>query len=263
MWTFLKTKMAFIHLTILFYAGCYVPHFADAVLKDKDVTLKLKGIAMGNAVTELNWLFTFQIPLQAYHGLVGMEELAEWENKYCPTGYENFCGEQISHAPKKWLERDFNNYNLAGKCYSGETCEGDSMRRYFNTPEVQESLHFDAKEWIYCNHEVHKHFAFCEDAETLVRSLLDNNVKVLYFYGTDDNVCPFIDGDLFTRKIGGVGKKDHWFVDNVYSGTQTVYPRNLIYTTVIGAGHPVATSKPKQMQNILSKFINDTEDWNA
>ncbi|CAD5217188.1 unnamed protein product [Bursaphelenchus xylophilus] len=241
------------------YAGAYVPTLAEKVLEAGDsLALKLKGLAMGNAVTKNKWLDKFSLPAYAFHGLRGSLELGEWMKNYCPTGFDNYCGDEIENAPHV-KDDGVNEYDISQKCGSDLACAGNGMNHYFNQPEVKKALHFDDKPWVYCGSISYTEFY---DMEPIVRGILDKKIKVLYFYGNLDTVCPFIEGDLFTRKIGEVGVEGHWFVDGNYAGTKTVYPNNLIFTTIAGAGHPTALGKPKQMANVLRKFINDISDWN-
>ncbi|CAD5217192.1 unnamed protein product [Bursaphelenchus xylophilus] len=244
------------------YAGCYVPHLADTIINHKDeIKLNLKGIAMGNAITDQKWLNQLSIPNTAFYGILRLNKLNEWTNEYCPTGFENFCGKEVAQSPTANVP--INRYDFADQC--GPDCEEPFMQAFLNNHKVKDALHFEHKHWTHCNESLMNTFFqnLCDDAEALVRDLLAHKIRVLYYFGTTDNRVPFISGDFFARKIGGNGELTHWFVNGVYSGTKTHYPNNITFTTVLGAGHPSAKHKPQQVANVIQKFISGDDNWDA
>uniref|UniRef100_A0A1I7S9D9 Peptidase S10, serine carboxypeptidase, Alpha/Beta hydrolase fold protein n=1 Tax=Bursaphelenchus xylophilus TaxID=6326 RepID=A0A1I7S9D9_BURXY len=250
------------------YAGCYVPYLANKILDEEGaLDLSLKGVILGNAVTKREWWDKFQLPSLVFNGIENPTSLAKWEKKYCPKGFDYFCGKELMGSPNTFLVRPLNAYDLTQPCYSGGACEGDSMDRFFNQPKVKEALHMDDVDWVYCDRTLQMEFnQNCDDPEPYVRRILDDGIKVLYFYGSTDAICPTFEGEFFTRKIGGIRSKirmNVWYVDEQVAGIKTTYPNGLTYTTIIGAGHAAALAKPKQVKRAITKFItcNDDCDW--
>uniref|UniRef100_A0A1I7SDW3 Carboxypeptidase n=1 Tax=Bursaphelenchus xylophilus TaxID=6326 RepID=A0A1I7SDW3_BURXY len=267
------------------YGGCYVPTLANKLLEQKaHVELKLKGISIGNGVTK-NSYFKFSEVALGFHGAkISLYSLGKLLREICPSGFDKFCeGSEVVSDPKIHLKftqsyrnmmmsnsvkRDINIYDINRRCYSDVGCSGNGISQYLNQVEVQRALHFVAEkgqkvEWDACNYTINRRYIACEDMTDDVKNLLKKNVKILYFYGETDTVCPFIMGDLFVHQIGSNPETIQWFVDDLYAGTKTTFDGGLIYTTIADCGHMAAAWKPKQTARAVHHFINGIEDWDS
>uniref|UniRef100_A0A1I7SXB9 Carboxypeptidase n=1 Tax=Bursaphelenchus xylophilus TaxID=6326 RepID=A0A1I7SXB9_BURXY len=257
------------------YGGCLVPTFANHVLLAKEkIELNFKGIAMGNAVTDNQWSNYKEVSLALHGASLTLPVLGQWMREFCPSGFDNLCkGGQVSKKTVKLGEIYANMMSNVNKDHFinaydiNRPCNGiDNLGKYLNQPEVQKALHLavdgTAVKWQECNDGIYHHYNVCKDITDDVKNIQENNLKILYFYGETDTVCPFIIGDLFTHKIGKNPKTAPWFFDDLYAGTRTTFDGNLTYTTIADCGHMAAAWKPKQTARAVHHFINDISDWN-
>ncbi|CAD5216958.1 unnamed protein product [Bursaphelenchus xylophilus] len=250
------------------YGGCLVPSLANHQLLTKEkVDLVLKGVAIGNGVTDDRWDSYVPLALGFHGAKQTLLQLGQWMREYCPSGFDNLCeGGKVPDQPSSSLfdrysalmnnpyDDRINEYDINRPCFNNFLCGGNSIDNYLNRRDVQKAMHFatddgDTTTWNMCNMDLNKAYDKCKDITDVVRNLMKNELKILYFYGETDT-------------IGKNPKTAPWFVDDLYAGTKTTFDGNLTYTTIADCGHMAAGWKPKQTARAVHHFINDIRDWN-
>jgi serine carboxypeptidase-like clade 1 len=110
------------------YAGVYVPTLADALLEDK--LIKLKGIIVGNGVTDRNYdndeiLIDFAFD----HALYSKELRKEYEKK-CPPTHQPLVTHECNEVRQKIKDsmEGLNIYDIYRPCPKGKSPQYDAMK---------------------------------------------------------------------------------------------------------------------------------------
>ncbi|KAG9473746.1 hypothetical protein GDO78_004184 [Eleutherodactylus coqui] len=137
------------------YAGFYVPALALEVTKDSSINLK--GLAIGNGVTDYTINHYSLIYFAYYHGLFDTKFWSHLEDACCETAVCNFldspglfCNLAIRLAHFKTRNSKLNIYNLYQPCVEGEPGEirdyGDHIKAYHpGTLSIQSHSEFSKR----------------------------------------------------------------------------------------------------------------------
>ncbi|XP_077315357.1 lysosomal protective protein-like [Lithobates pipiens] len=298
------------------YGGFYVPNLA--VELSKDDSINLKGIAIGNGLTDYdindNSLFYFAY----YHGLIDTKLWSELQAACCKDNKCDFknAKDEICEAKTtvafSQIHRDkLNIYNLYKKCEYGNPEEirdlGDhfavyipgiystkvhsdfrtklkrlsqlnkpiklsvpclddtSINTYMNKREVQKALHVHHLKpgWDVCSENV---FVTYIRELTNVRAqyleLLNKGYRIFVYSGDTDMACNFLGIEWFVHSLKQELQEQYrvWLYKEEghlqIAGFIKQYA-NLTLLTVKGAGHMVASDKPKEAFILFQHFINN------
>jgi len=94
-----------------------------------------------------------------------------------------------------------------------------------------------------------------------VVNVLNNGLDVLVYSGTEDLICNYKGGELWTNNMEWSGKSgfnsadyEKWLVDGVVAGQSKTYS-NLTFLQVFEAGHMVPLNQPENALSMINTFI--------
>ncbi|XP_069809666.1 lysosomal protective protein-like [Dendropsophus ebraccatus] len=122
------------------YGGFYVPSLAVEVMKDSSINLK--GLAIGNGITDFILDYNSLMYFAYYHGLIHKKTWSLLESVCCKKDGCHFihskneaCQAAVSSAMNNVYSLKMNMYNLYQPCVEGEPGEirdfGDHIKAYF------------------------------------------------------------------------------------------------------------------------------------
>ena len=284
------------------YAGIYVPTLASEVIdynKDKDdsVKIKLKGIFVGNGLTDppnddsatYDFIFT--------HYLSSYEDRLEYI-KYCKNEYnEEKCNKLLESILKELEEVNMYDYlrqcDTAPKSYSFSSSNSNSyyygnarwffdkikysknssklmlsipcidsteLIKYFNRKDVQEALHVSGN-WDMCSDSVYNAYVQNRNGSYGVYpKLLEEKIRILIYNGDTDLVVPYNANQMWIKKLQLAIQQPwrQWKVDGNIAGYVTKY-EGLTFCTIKGTGHMATQWKPKETYYMFSRWINEQD----
>ncbi|CAI9535787.1 unnamed protein product, partial [Staurois parvus] len=298
------------------YGGFYVPKLAVELLKDESINLK--GIAIGNGLTDYDINDNSLLYFAYYHGLIDTELWSELQAACCKDDKCEFtkskdtkCNIKTMIAYSQSRMFGLNRYNLYKKCEHGKPGEirdlGDhfvvyhpgiyslevhsnfcaklqrlsqlkkpiklsvpcmddsSINTYMNKPEVQKALHVHHREpgWDVCSTEVF--WLFIRELRNVrdqYLELLNKGYRIFVYSGDTDMACNFLGIEWFVHSLDQELQVPY----NAWVYEEEGHPQiagfvkqyaNLTLLTVKGAGHMVATDKPKEASMLFHHFINN------
>ncbi|XP_040186159.1 lysosomal protective protein-like isoform X1 [Rana temporaria] len=298
------------------YGGFYVPNLA--VELSKDDSINLKGIAIGNGLTDYEINDNSLLYFAYYHGLIDTKLWSELQAACCKDNKCEFvkakdqtCKVKTILAYSQARAIGLNSYNLYKKCEHGKPGEirdlGDhfvvyipgiystkvhsnfrtklqrlsklkkpiklgvpclddtSINTYMNKLEVQKALHVHHLEpgWDVCSADVFWTFIReLRNVRAQYLELLNKGYRIFVYSGDSDMACNFLGIEWFVHSLERELQVPYnaWRYDeeghSQIAGFVKQYA-NLTLLTVKGAGHMVATDKPKEALILFHKFINN------
>ena len=268
------------------YAGHYVPAIAYELLNDaKDVKLNLKGIAIGNGLTDpfaqypAYAKFSYENNLissmwddvliggfKACDGLIYESQHKYHDNKKVQLAALEFCQILADSVIGNPLHPKFNVYDIREPCASPPLCYDFSQSdTLLNDADVQATLGVTGRKWVECDKLVHT--ALLGDWMTnlmpQVASILDDSdVQVLVYSGDKDWICNWRGGEAWTEATKWASKDDFnaaeyvdWNVDGTAAGQMRQYG-DLHFLRVYEAGHMVPMNQPENALAMLKMFVS-------
>ncbi|GMM30935.1 serine-type carboxypeptidase [Martiniozyma asiatica (nom. inval.)] len=213
------------------YAGQYIPHFADAMVKDEELKDLLKGVMLGNPWLAPNLQGLSFVPFSIKNNVIDMtdkdtqqkvEELLS-EQESCQLHKEGFespqCESLLNSFLQKFKMNDkcINVYNVDlidsfPQCGSNWPPELTKMTSWLNNPLIQDVLNTvppngyntlsESGKWKECNNKVFAHFRPHNSVigAELLSGLLEEDVEVLIFVGDKDLICNYIGVEMVLRQ---------------------------------------------------------------
>ncbi|KAL8231473.1 hypothetical protein R6Q57_001251 [Mikania cordata] len=272
------------------YAGHYVPQLARQILKHNSNFINLKGIMVGNAVTDnyydnlgtvTYWWSHAMISDKTYHQLINTCDFKRQKNS-------NECESLYSYA----MDQEFGNidqYNIyAPPCnnsdstYSRQTirlphrptpthpnrrisgydpCTERYAELYYNRPDVQKAFHANTTripyKWTACSETLNRNW---NDTDVSIlpiyRELIAARLRIWVFSGDVDSVVPVTATRYALAQLKLQTKVPWypWYVKKQVGGWTEVY-EGLTFATVRGAGHEVPLFKPRAALQLLLSFL--------
>eukprot|EP01016_Furgasonia_blochmanni_P001886 TRINITY_DN10747_c0_g1_i2.p1 TRINITY_DN10747_c0_g1~~TRINITY_DN10747_c0_g1_i2.p1 ORF type:complete len:530 (+),score=85.21 TRINITY_DN10747_c0_g1_i2:64-1590(+) len=159
----------------------------------------------------------------------------------------------------KKLSLQPNNTHLA---QSSVKCFDTSLEKYLNKEEVKNALRVPLDiHWTLCKQGIRYKG---EDVGSLgiYKELLDANLnlKFLVYFGDSDAVVNFNQAFGWLEMLGLEEKEmwRQWRVDNQVAGYVTGYEKNFYFATVRAGGHTAPADKPKEVNELVFRFIHGT-----
>ncbi|KAL5723254.1 Serine carboxypeptidase-like 25 [Ranunculus cassubicifolius] len=290
---FPRYKHREIYLTGESYAGHYVPQFAREIMKYNAVSkhhLKLKGIMVGNAVTDnyydnlgtvTYWWSHAMISDKTYNQLLNTCDFRTQKNSDdCETLYAYAMDEEfgnidqyniyappcnksndsktkrhalrLPHQPRPFLRR------LSGY----DPCTESYAEIYYNRPDVQKALHANITripyKWTACSEPLNRHW---NDSEVSIlpiyKEMIAGGLRIWVFSGDVDSVVPVTATRFGLAQLKLVTKVPWypWYVKKQVAGWSEVY-EGLTFATVRGAGHEVPLFKPRIALQLFKSFLS-------
>jgi len=265
-----------IYITGESYAGHYVPVVGSALRRSITPKYKVAGIAVGNgmisAASQFLGYATYSLANSKYTGmtqqqydtiyplLVQCEAMMKASLKAVSDRTFNYCWnmvKNIANGPDG--QKKFNWYDIKLNC-TGPLCYDMSNERAFmNSQRVLTDLSAD-KQWVECDSLVEStlnRFDFLRNCSPEVVDLLENNVKVLIYYGDQDWICNWMGGLEWADKLNWSGKQQ--FADSTWSEYQGIgqmrQAKNFQFLKFYDAGHLVPMDQPKNSLIMLNLLI--------
>jgi len=265
------------------YAGIYVPTLAYLVhsknSNSPNVTLNLKGILVGNGVTNEAY-DEFSYLTQAYwKGLYSPHLHDELVANGCMTNVSAKCAELRLEMSNQIGNVDI--YNLIERCYSGpasyhplQSLEGstppcvdaDALTKYLNLDEVRKAIHAAPYEqigpWMICSDKLRYTKIYNNVVPAYIT--LSTNYRCLFYSGDVDGAVPYQGSMQWINDLEeGQAPREgwsKWMVDGQLAGYYSVWdrPYPFTFTTVHAAGHMVAQDKPAYAYRMFSGFLDKT-----
>jgi cathepsin A (carboxypeptidase C) len=277
------------------YGGVYVPTLAQRIIKGNAAKegdhINLQAAAIGNGLTSFQYNDDSAVEFAYFHGLFGDTLWATLQKECCTSGKCDFhtpqtkqCGAAIKEAMADIYSSGINYYGIYGKCTGSQARSGRSMDLLFrNTPEahatrlesnvpcidsnganvyfndvaVRKALHIvpDARKWAVCS-DILQYNITLQTTRDVVLDVLDNGVRILYYNGDTDLACNFLGDQRFVDALGRplVQARRKWMVEGQIAGFVEEY-KDIVFTTVRGAGHMVPQDRPVQALAMFEKFL--------
>jgi len=276
----------------LFVVGeSYGGHFAPAVahrihqgnkkLKDNLIHINLKGLAVGNGLTDPKVQYQHYAEM-AYHNSHDIKTVPEkvyktmekatpacveminkctssQGNKFFCQVAENFCSMSLV-AP--FTATGLNMYDIRKKCNKGELCyDFDRITKFMNKPSTRQALHISDKsgEWKTCSKHVFNQFTtdMMRDVSSYVSELVDNNIAALIYAGDTDYICNYIGNKAWTVDLKWK-HQEQFKASKAYEwkkqGLAKSY-KGLTFLQVYDAGHMVPHDQPEVALEMITDFV--------
>ncbi|OQR83467.1 serine protease family S10, partial [Achlya hypogyna] len=271
--------------------GIYIPFLTAKLLSSPIPGLALKGIAIGNAYTDVAVEAPAFFEYMYTHALISIET---------HRAIQTNCGDQLVRAclqgnlscsndcARALVEGYLSSDSFAMDPYYiyGDVCQIPSsqasllpspklrpMHRgvigpcaaqytasYLRQPEVQKVLHIPTQtQWTDCSAEVS--FAYHSSPSALQKypSILKSGMKVLIYAGDADTVVNFMGTQRWLTQEGlnlsVVSPWRGWFGPDKQLAGYTEGYTNLTFTTVKGAGHMVPAMRPLHALYMFECFV--------
>ncbi|GLT75534.1 hypothetical protein SLA2020_472510 [Shorea laevis] len=291
---FPRYKHREIYITGESYAGHYVPQFARQIMlhnqKSKKNPINLKGIMVGNAVTDnyydnlgtvTYWWSHAMISDKTYQQLMNtcdfrrQKESDECESMYSYAMDQEFgnidqyniyappCNKsdgttstrqsmRLPHRPHKHMLRKIAGY---------DPCTEKYAEIYYNRPDVQRALHANKTKvpykWTACSDVLNRNW---NDTDVSVlpiyRKMIAAGLRIWVYSGDVDSVVPVTATRYSLTQLKLTTKVPWypWYVKKQVGGWTEVY-EGLTFATVRGAGHEVPLFKPKAALVLFRSFL--------
>ncbi|KAH9758378.1 Carboxypeptidase [Citrus sinensis] len=250
------------------YAGHYIPQLAQAILynnqHDNQTIINLRGIAMGNALIDLETMMKGTVDFYWTHALMPDEIY------YGVTSSCNFAS--LNSSDEVCLEFIDQGDAAAGNIYSYDIyaplcnssskfntvstfdpCSENYIETYLNIPRVQEALHANVT-------EINRNWK--DKPQTvlpIIQELMAEGIRIWVYSGDTDGALPVTCTRYAVKKLGTPVRTAWypWYTQGEVGGYAVGY-QNLTFVTVRGAGHFVPSYQPARALVLFSSFINGT-----
>ena len=273
---FLQGKPMFI--TGESYGGHYVPSISNALFSLNDPFIKIAGVAIGNG------LVTTSSQYKAYANFSSMPEnspytgftvedaerlypILEICEKMIKTSsvsvYDrslNYCQNLAMQTIKK---PNINEYDITMVCQTPQCFNFTRYPKFMNRPEVLNELGVDMP-WKACStlvNQIMMRFDWNLDYAPELIPLLNNNIRVLAYYGMNDWICNWVGGLQWTLDLKWA-RQAEWqaagFTQYYDIGNLKSLGDNLLqFLKIPNCGHMVPTDLPQQALEMLNMFIRN------
>lgn len=256
------------------FAGNYLPHISNALIKKALPYIDLKGVAIGNgwtnpglqypqyaeyAIDPENAPFT-KFTQDKYNKLVPQLEVCKnlvLYNRWRMNGIASeFCGSLNDQI----LAKGVNLYDIRKPCNFPLCYDFRSIVSFMNSQPVMSELQSD-KFWSPCGgsragSELSRH-EFINSAFKKLPYVLESGVTVLIYNGDKDYICNWMGSDVWTRDLQWSGKEEFnkaKIVPEGTFGTSRTY-KNFKFLRVFNAGHMVPHDQPQYALQMINEFM--------
>lgn len=267
------------------YGGHYVPAVARRVAegneRNSDVKINLKGIAIGNGLTDpLHQYGAFPDFSQqnGYRKLVSEKIYLNMKNIFwpqcrrliegCYQGSDYACVGSLSYCQNTLVEPqlvgNWNQYDVRIQCKVPGLCyDFSDVTDFIDQPHIRAALGVGNIQWESCNYQVNSNFAadVMKGYQQDVAYLLANNMRVLIYAGDADLVCNWLSNNAWTLALEWEHGEEFrsaamhpWKLGGKAMGSLRT-AHNLTFLRVFNAGHMVPLDQPEASLDMINAFF--------
>lgn len=270
------------------YGGHYVPAVGHAVWEavqqgKLDTTINLKGIAIGNGMTDPSIQYGAYPDFAVMHGLISESTKdhmlvalpacqaaislcmgTDWSAE-CKLALA-FCQATLFN-PILMAADGINVYDIRKKC-TGDLCyDFSGLEEYMNREDVQKKLGVEERNitWVTCNMDVNQDMLgdFVKNYDSLLPPMLKAGIRVMIYAGDQDLICNWVGNQRWMDALQWDGSEDWaqaaphtWRVGGEAAGTvRAVGP--LSFVKVFDSGHMVPMDKPENALDLITLFTRN------
>jgi carboxypeptidase C (cathepsin A) len=271
------------------YAGIYVPTLAYRVAQDATLGPRLKGVLVGNGVTDNKdeTMWNDFLPFVANHGIIS-RSVYEFllDECYCPscvnqTNPTAACAEASANLASRFDNIDI--YNIYSPCATthyprvpletGAPTGGpvpciDSVKihSYLNLDTVRTAIHVTntPHDWYMCYN--YNYTSVVDSVVPIYSYLMERNIRILIFSGMQDASVPYVGTETWVTNMNlkpANGTDQLWRQWNIVDGrfgTQVAgYVSEyvgLTFATVLRAGHMVPRDAAVEAYAMFDRFMS-------
>ncbi|XP_074273871.1 serine carboxypeptidase-like 34 [Silene latifolia] len=192
-------------------------------------------------------------------------QLIDIYSLYSPICVENQTGTHKNRQPPvidAISPRLFSRFPGWGRKPAGyDPCLSDYTDTYMNRQDVQAALHANLTKlpypWTHCNDNITSWSDSPPSMLPTIRKLIAKGLRIWIFSGDTDGRIPVTSTRYTLRKLGLETVKEWkaWYT-SAQVGGWTIEYKGLTFVTVRGAGHQVATTKPRQALQLVKHFLS-------
>ncbi|KAJ3152898.1 hypothetical protein HDU89_001105 [Geranomyces variabilis] len=283
------------HVTGESYAGHYVPAIGAKIItenealtekKNKNLEIKLKGLAIGNGLTDPLVQYEYYADMAAdgkYGPILDEGDIEAMRSKYptCRSLIEScykwntaftcvpgaiYCNNAMIQPFQK---TGLNIYDIRKKCDpSNPLCYTilSDIEAYLNRPEVQEILNVD-RQYEGCKQDINMKFMFAGDwmkpFVRLIPPMLEKGLDILIYAGDADFICNWIGNKAWALELewehseGFQNAKDVAWTSKATgkkAGEIRTY-KGFTFLRVYEAGHMVPYDQPTHSSEMINAFL--------
>ncbi|KAH9608507.1 hypothetical protein KSS87_016490 [Heliosperma pusillum] len=192
-------------------------------------------------------------------------QLIDIYSLYTPICVENQTGTHKNTQPPvidAVSPHLFSRFPGWGRKPSGyDPCLSDYTDTYMNRQDVQAALHANLTKlsypWTHCSDNITSWSDSPASMLPTIRKLIAKGLRIWIFSGDIDGRIPVTSTRYTLRKLGlqTVEEWKAWYTSSQVGGWTIEY-KGLTFVTVRGAGHQVATTKPRQALQLVKHFLS-------
>ena len=273
------------------YGGHYAPAIAHRIwrgnndLKDGLAKLNLKGLAVGNGLTdpeeqykwyaEMAFKNSHNMPViseDTYNMMKSSEPLCTKGIAQCNNGdglLDSFACQAAflycnTALTTPYRATGLNPYDIRKPCGDNPLCYDFShIEKFMNSDKTKEALHVKEHDptWQTCNMMVNLefHVDWMKNFAPYVADLLDGGIPALIYAGDVDFVCNYLGNRAWTLNLDWTHKADFNAAqekDWNNGGGLARSSNGLTFLQVFDAGHMVPSDQPEQALHMITQFLN-------
>lgn len=273
------------------YGGHYAPAIAHRISRgNKDLkpglaTLNLKGLAVGNGLTDPEEQYKWYAEMafknshnnaviseDTYNTMKKAEPMCTKGIHQCNKGdnmLDSFACQAAFMLCNMALTTPYrmtglNPYDIRKECGNNPLCYDFShIEKFMNNPNTKKALHVDAHNpsWQTCNMVVNLefHVDWMKNFAPYVADLLNDGVPALIYAGDVDFVCNYLGNRAWTLNLDWKHKAEFQAAEEKdwNSGGGLARTSNgLTFLQVYDAGHMVPTDQPEHALKMITQFLN-------
>jgi len=271
------------------YAGIYVPTLAYRVALDATLGQRLKGVLVGNGVTDNKdeTMWNDFLPFIANHGIISRSVFNFLQDEcYCPscvnqTNPTDACAQATADVTSRFDNIDI--YNIYSPCATTHyprlplqdaspsggpvpCIDSEKIHAYLNLDTVRQALHVTdtPHEWFMCYN--YNYTSVVDSVVPIYKFLIERDVRILIFSGMQDASVPYVGTETWVTNMNlkpANGTDQLWrqwnFVDGQF-GTQVAgfvseYV-GLTFATILRAGHMVPRDAAVEAFAMFDRFMS-------
>ncbi|XP_038707326.1 serine carboxypeptidase-like [Tripterygium wilfordii] len=264
------------------YAGHYVPALASKIQqenkKNEGLIIKLKGIAIGNGLTNAG----IQLPTIPFfakiNGLITETKYSFIKEEMVPKCEESIkncdMGDQIAceraYTDCNDIVQEIRNvagnknfFDIRVDRLGPLNYDYSKMESFLNTQSVQDALGVQHRTFVPWNFTIFRALQrdYVKRYDTKIPDLLKNKIKVLVYNGEKDLMCNWMGSfnwvtemEWYDKEKFGEAPLAPFHVDGKTVGDRTNYGP-LTFIKVLNAGHKVSMDQPKVAWQMLQNWM--------
>lgn len=268
------------------FGESYGGHFAPAVAARVADSLNLKGLSVGNGLTDPITQYEFYaemahnesikltkrpaVTLQVYQKMVSAIPACIQSISQCASSNSEFAcmaAQQTCNSAEMtpYYSTGLNPYDIRVPCGSNPLCyDFSDVKDFLDTASVKQALDVPSHiKWESCNYKVNGHFAaeWVKSFEDKIPILLAKKVDVLIYAGDMDFVCNWLGNKAWTMRMPWPGHDAYnkaadldWTVSGEKAGVART-AEGLTFLRVFDAGHMVPLDQPERALSMLNTFL--------